>query len=269
VKFDCKNFCDICHYSKQHKLPFQQSTSCTLNCFDLIYVDIWEPTNFSIHGHKYFLTVVDGHSRHTWNFPMIIKAETKNLLQNFAIFVQNQFERKIKTIRFDNGQEFMNQDFYNKYGIIHQRSCVETPQQNAIVEHKHQHILNVARSLMFQSNLPRSYWNYTLMHVIYLINRLPTIVLTNKCPYEILYKEPPPSLILRFLDHSILLQLFKDNKESLIQELETPQQNAIVEHKHQHILNVARSLMFQSNLPISYWNYALMHVVDLINRLLP
>jgi len=53
-------------------------------------------------------------------------------------------------------------------------SCVSTPQQNDIVERKHGHILNVARSLMIKSNLPKIYWSYSVIHAAHITNMLPT-----------------------------------------------------------------------------------------------
>jgi len=56
-------------------------------------------------------------------------------------------------------------------------SCVETPQQNGVAERKHQHILNIIRALIFQSNLHKFFWNFAASHAVFLLNRLPNKVL--------------------------------------------------------------------------------------------
>jgi len=68
---------------------------------------------------------------------------------------------------------------------------VETPQLNARVERKHQHILNVARALLFQSHLPKQFWCYAVNHAVFLINRVSTPLLGHKTPYQLLYDSLP------------------------------------------------------------------------------
>ena len=78
-------------------------------------------------------------------------------------------------------------DYFDTNGIIFQTTCAGTPQQNARVERKHRHILNVSRALMFQGNLPVSFWDECVLGAVYLINRSPSGLLHNKTPYEILF----------------------------------------------------------------------------------
>lgn len=83
-----------------------------------------------------------------------------NVLKQFCNFVSNQFQKTIKVIPTDNGTEFINSSCkknFQEKGIVHHKTCVYTPQQNGVVERKHKHLLQVARALMFESNLPKRF----------------------------------------------------------------------------------------------------------------
>ena len=175
--------CNICHLEKQRKLPFVNSKSRAECQFDLIHVDIWGPCpSVSMNGNRYFLTIIDDYTRYTWGILLKNKSEARNCLINFIELVMTQFEKVVKCIKSDNVVEFKMDNFYASRGIIHQTTYVETLEQNAIVERKHQHILNVARSLLFQANLCEQFWCFVVKHVVYLINRILTPNLDNVSP---------------------------------------------------------------------------------------
>ena len=198
IDFHCSQPCDTCHFAKQKKLPFPHSNRKSSSFFELIHVDVWGPVAISsIDGFKYFLTVVDDFRRFTWIHLLKYKSDVKTILPSFIQLIETQFTVKLKRIRSDNGKEFYLTDFFNNKGIFHETSCVETPQQNSIVERKHQHLLNVSRALLFQAHLPTPFWSFAVKHATHLINRLPSPLLHFKSPYELIHGNLPDLTHLR------------------------------------------------------------------------
>jgi len=83
ITIDNKAICDICHFAKQRKLPYNLSTSVASSKFELLHFDIWGPLSITVvHGHKYFLTIVDDFSRFLWVILLKNKSEVSSHVKN-------------------------------------------------------------------------------------------------------------------------------------------------------------------------------------------
>ena len=182
-----KSFCHTCHLSKQKKLSDISHNNICKDNFELLHIDIWGPFSVeTIEGFRYFLTIVDDHSRATWVYLLRTKDEVIQVFPDFVKQVETKYVIKLRSVRSDNAQELLFAKFYKDQGIIAYHSCPETPEQNSVVERKHQHILNVARALMFQSHVPLHFWGDCVLTAVFLINRTPAKLLQHKTPFEIL-----------------------------------------------------------------------------------
>ena len=67
---------------------------------------------------------------------------TKDLI----VFIINHFNSNIKFVRTNNAKKLSDEpmaQLYRTFGIVHKKSCVETPQQNGIVERKHRQLIEL------------------------------------------------------------------------------------------------------------------------------
>ena len=185
-------YCHVCHLAKQRKLSYVSENNICNSNFELLHIDVWGPFSVeTMDGFRYFLTIMDDHSRATWVYLLRNKSEVLTVFPGFVNMVENQYNIRVKAVRSDNAPELNFTRFYQEKGIKSFHSCPETPEQNSVVERKHQHILNVARALMFQAKLPLQFWGDSILTAVFLINRTPSQLLLNKTPYEVLTGAAP------------------------------------------------------------------------------
>ncbi|XP_074364467.1 uncharacterized protein LOC141705373 [Apium graveolens] len=81
--------CVTCPMAKFTKLPFTLSDSHAHKIFDLVHIDIWGPYKVCTKGNmKYFMTIVDDKSRHTWVSLLRQKSEAFPIIEAFCQYAE-------------------------------------------------------------------------------------------------------------------------------------------------------------------------------------
>jgi len=87
--------------------------------------------------------------------------------------------------------------FLSENVIVHEVTCVNTAKR------KNRHLLEVTRTLLFQMNVPKSYWGEAVFTMVHLINQLPSRVLDSRSLIEFIYSFFPSVHFLSSL-HSLV-----------------------------------------------------------------
>ncbi|KAG5875726.1 hypothetical protein JTB14_007661 [Gonioctena quinquepunctata] len=102
---------------------------------------------------------------------------------------------------YDRGGEYANenvQSFLKKDGIGMQYTVPFCPQQNGVAERKNRYLMEMARCMLFDAELPNRFWGEAIVNANYLQNRLPSGSI-DVTPYEMWKnKKPIISHIQRF-----------------------------------------------------------------------
>ena len=101
--------------------------------------------------------------------------------------IQKTTGRHVHRLRSDGGKEYFSDEFtayLQKEGIRREFSCRHTPQQNGVAERKNRHIVEVARAMMNEKNLPKWYWAKAANTAAYVMNKCTTSGVHDVTPHE-------------------------------------------------------------------------------------
>nr|GEV12194.1 hypothetical protein [Tanacetum cinerariifolium] len=95
--------------------------------------------------------IVIGLPRYTWTHFLRSKDETLEVLIDFLRLVQRGLHAQVRTVRTDNGMEFLNKTLHAYFAaesIKHQTSIAQTPEPNGVVERQYRTLVEAARTML-------------------------------------------------------------------------------------------------------------------------
>lgn len=105
--------CAICIECKMHNVPFENNRKRAKEILEIVHTDLNGPqTTTGVSGEKFFLTFIYDYSKVAKVYCIKSKSDVFNCLVEYANQVENMTGKRIKTLRCDNGREYLNSNVF-------------------------------------------------------------------------------------------------------------------------------------------------------------
>ena len=154
-----------------------------------VYLDLVGPIEpQGRNGERYFMTFLDGHSHYLKVVLLKSKNKAEEQLKSLIECAEVEIGCCINFFRSDGGREYFS-DLLKKYFKLHsvhyELTNPDTPQENGSAEWVNHTILNIACTMIKESDLPESFWLHVVNYATYILNRIPTHAIEKDItPYQ-------------------------------------------------------------------------------------
>ena len=189
--------CEPCVMGKQTRAPFpgkRDGETEVTKPLELVHTDVCGPMpEMSKGGSRFFVTVLDEHSKLSVVHPIRKKSQVKDVLEGVFNQLETQTGQKVKSVQSDRGKEYLNEELkelYRKRGIIHRTTGRYSPEQNGAAEALNRRLEERVRAMLDDSGLPEELWAEAVMCANYTRNRTP-VKEHGKTPFEVFTGKKP------------------------------------------------------------------------------
>ena len=219
LSFSDFQICEHCIYGKQIRKTSPSLDRKRLLPLELVHSDVCGPMpTKSLGGSSYFVTFIDDSTRKVWLYGLRSKDQVFSTFQKFLSMVENQFGRQLKSIRTDNGGEYVSHKFINfcdKRGIKRQLTAPYTPNQNGVAECINRTIQEKVTSMLSMVGLTLGFWAEVAIIAVHLINCSPSAPLDNQIPEELWTGKTPNYAHLRVFGCEAYAHVPKELRQKL------------------------------------------------------
>ncbi len=216
--------CEPCLAGKMRSNPFPSSPSCSTKPLELVHSDLHGPLPVPTReGYRYWITFIDDATSYRGAMKLKRKSDALDAFKMFKSFAENQLDAKIKALQDDKGGEYMSNAFIkftDQCGIHRRHTTRNRPQQNGVAERANRTMGEDISAMLYEAQLPPSFWGEALAAQIHVWNRLPTSSLKRMTPHEAWFKRKPDISHLRVWGCLAYVYVQKDKRRSLQPHME-------------------------------------------------
>jgi hypothetical protein len=138
--------------------------------------------------------------------------------KEFKALIENLSERKIKTLRLDNGGEYTSKEFVSFWRDVEIKLELTTPynpQQNGVAEIKNRTIMEAVKTMIHDQDLPMHLWAKAARTTMYVHNRLSHNALGFKTPKEVFSGKKPEVSYLKIFGCLVFVHILKEKRTKM------------------------------------------------------